>query len=105
MLFHFFLLMQNSNLTELPNEISFVLMDLSTQLVHFEHVCGNSHVRERIIEIAFLLPIPFTPIYGASFLGQLLPLYVKALEGPDTLQRRGRRRHPPTRSHHLLRGL
>ena len=68
MLFHFFLLMQNSNLTELPNEISFVLMDLSTQLVHFEHVCGNSHVRERIIEIAFLLPIPFTPIYGASFL-------------------------------------
>ena len=90
MLFHYFLLMQNSNLTELPNEISYVLMDLPTQLSHFEHVCGNSHVRERIIEIAFLLPSPFTSIYGTPFLGQLVPLYVKALTGPDTLQRRGR---------------
>lgn len=91
MLFHFFLLMQNGNLTELPNEISYMLMDLSTQLIHFEHVCGNSHVRERIIEIAFLLPIPFTSIYGASFLSSLIPLYMKALTGPDTLQRRGRK--------------
>ena len=90
MLFHFFLLMQNSNLTELPSGISYVLMDLPTQLIHFEHVCGNSHVRERIIEIAFLLPIPFSSIYGTSFLGPLIPLYMKALAGPDTLQRRGR---------------
>ena len=89
MLFNIFLLLHTTQLAELPKETPSLLKDLTPQLVHLEHVCDISHIRERIIEIAFYLPIPFTSAYGISFLRLLLPMYVKALAGPDTLQRSG----------------
>lgn len=94
MLFSIFLMVYNTQLTELPKDIPSLLKDLAPQLVHLEHVCDDSHIRERIIEIAFHIPIPVTSTYIMNLLRYLLPLYVKALSGPDTLQRSGGRGDP-----------
>ena len=89
MIFYIFTFTRSINLLELSKVTGTILKEFVPQLLHLEQVCDNSHVRERIIEISFHLPIPVTANY-AVILQQLIPLYVKALSGPDSLQRSGR---------------
>ena len=89
MIFNIIMVTQSPNLREMPKEAADKLRDIVSQLLHLEQVCDNSHIRERIVEIAFHLPIPYALTYGVHLLS-LTPLYVKALSGPDTLQRSGR---------------
>ena len=88
MIFYIFTFTRSINIIELSKVTATIFKEVVPQLLHLEQVCDNSHVRERIIEIAFHLPIPFTVNY-AGVLQQLIPLCVKALSGPDSLQRSG----------------
>lgn len=87
LLFCFFSVFQNNKLTEIPKEIPLVLKDLIPQLIHMERVCGNSHLRECILEIVLHLPLPMTGSLFNYFIPILMPLYLKGLSGPETLQR------------------
>lgn len=87
LLFCFFSVFQNNKLTEIPKEIPLVLKDLIPQLIHMERICGNSHLRECILEIVLHLPLPMTGSLFNYFIPILMPLYLKGLSGPETLQR------------------
>ena len=89
MIFYIFTFTRSINLLEMSKVKGTILKEFVPQLLHLEQVCDNSHVRERIIEIAFHLPIPIIANY-AAIQQQLIPLYVKALSGPDSLQRSGK---------------
>lgn len=87
LLFCFFSVFQHNKLTEIPKEIPLILKDLIPQLIHLERVCGNSHLRECILEIVLHLPLPMTGTLFNYFIPILMPLYLKGLSGPETLQR------------------
>lgn len=87
LLFCFFSVFQHNKLTEIPKDIPLILKDLIPQLIHMERVCGNSHLRECILEIVLHLPLPMTGTLFNYFIPILMPLYLKGLSGPETLQR------------------
>ena len=88
LLFCCFNLIHQAKLEELPNDLAALYPNLIPQLLQLEHTCPDSQTRERIHEIVFHLPIGS----GSSLL-QLLPLlmpfYIRALTGPDTLVKSG----------------
>ena len=91
LLFCFFNVFQHNQLTDIPKEIPLILKDLIPQLLHLERVCGNSHLRECILEIVLHLPLPMTQNLSVSHSPVLMPFYLTGLFGPETLQRPCRR--------------
>ena len=86
-IYQLFTLCTNVKFNEIPNEIPNIFKDIIPQLHHMEQVCGNSHIRERIIEIILHLPLPLSNQNFQSFFAKLIPFYIKGLYGPETLQR------------------
>lgn len=90
LLFCCFNSIRQAKLTELPNDLAALYPDLIPQLLQLEHTCPDSQIRERIHEIVFHLPIGS----GNSLLqllNLLMPFYIRALTGPDTLVKSGGR--------------
>ena len=84
LLYNCFSILQHTKLTELPKDLPVLYNELIPQLLHLAHICADSQVRERIHEIVFHLPIAS----GSSmyrFVSFLMPFYIHALTGPDTL--------------------
>lgn len=86
-IYQLFTLCTNVKFNEIPNDFPNIFKDIIPQLYHMEQVCGNSHIRERIIEIILHLPLPLSNQNFQSFFAKLIPFYITGLYGPETLQR------------------
>ena len=85
-------LFQHNTLPDLMNELNAVIRHLVYQLAHIVQVTSDPHVKERVFEIAFRI-FPH-PQQIAVLMSAILSFCVKALSGPDSLQRSGRRSLP-----------
>lgn len=79
-------LFQHNTLPDLMNELNSVIRHLVYQLAHIVQVTSDPHVKERVFEIAFRI-FPHPQI--AVLMNAILSFCVKALSGPDSLQRSG----------------
>ena len=84
-----FTLLHKKQLKELPSEFARIICDIIPQFIHMEEVCGDSHMRERILEIIFHLPLPIDHSEFVTFVKELLPFYIRGLYGPTSLQKSG----------------
>ena len=79
-------LFQHNTLPDLMNELNSVIRHLVYQLAHIVQVTSDPHVKERECENAFLIkPHPHLAVHMNANLSHC----VKALSGPDSLQRSG----------------